>query len=330
MPAFAPITIHQSQWPETLARQLRECLQQGQINPKFHYESPRQVRQWLRLHEACSPARRAADVQATYDFAFASAARLVGKAGVHLIGLGCGGGQKEAALLKCLAAGGCPVMFSATDVSSGMVVTTLQAAWQHIAPTRCSGLVCDLTETQDLDEFLDPQTPQGAQRVITFFGMIPNFEPEVMRVVLQRVVRPGDLLLYSANLAPGPDYRRGVQKVLPQYDNEITRSWLELLLADVGLTPRDGEVGFAIEEAPVGSGWLRITAALEFAQASQARVEGEVINFEAGTKLRLFFSYRHTVETLQQLFAASSLALQGSWISDSGEEGVFLAAVKGA
>jgi uncharacterized SAM-dependent methyltransferase len=330
MPAYVPITIHRSQWPATLTTQLRASLQRRRINHKFHYESARQVRQWLRLHEAHSPARQEADFAATYEPAFKAVLARSRRDPIHLIGLGCGGGQKEAALLGRMTAGGRRVVFSATDVSSGMVLTALQAAWDRVEPSQCSGLVCDLTEADALDGFLDPQTPEGARRVVTFFGMIPNFEPDTVQCLLLRVLRPGDLLLGSANIAPGSDYRRGVKHVVPQYDNTLTREWLGLLLDDVGIGRGSGRMLFGIEESPPHSGLLRIEAAWEFDRGTTAVIEGERFEFEAGCRLQLFFSYRHTVNTLEKLLARSSLRMQSSWLSDSGEEGVFLAQVEGA
>jgi uncharacterized SAM-dependent methyltransferase len=327
MPAYAPITIHCSQWPAAQAAQLRESLRRRRINHKFHYESARQVRQWLRLHETHSPARVDAEFATCYRPAFEFLTRHTGAAPLHLVGLGCGGGQKEAALLQQLADAGCPVTFSASDVSPGMVVTTMQAAWERLDPRCCSGLVCDLAEVGDLNEFLDLQTPAGARRAVTFFGMIPNFEPEVLCVVLAGILRPGDWLLTSANLAPGPEYRTGVEKVLPQYDNELTREWLGLLLEDLGIAANEGDMTFGIEEAPPGSGLLRIVARFQFVSPSAATVEGETFAFQPGASLQTFFSYRHTVASVERLLAGASLRVEASWLSGTGEEGVFLAQV---
>lgn len=323
MPSSIPVIVHETQWPAALAAQLRESLRTRRINPKFHYHSPGQVRAWLRLHEICSPARRVADFQSTYAHAFDFAVERLGQCAVHVIGLGCGGGQKEAALLNRLTIGDRPVVFSATDVSSDMIVTALQAAAKHLTPDRCSGLVCDLTEASDLEEFFDPRTPPGARRVVSCFGLIPNFETKVLQTLLHRILRPGDLLLGSANLAPGADYRRGVEQVLSQYDNALTRDWLQMLLKELGIEPDAGEIRFHIEEAPARSGLLRIAATYEFLRAAKATVEGKVFRFEPGASLRLFFSYRHTLNTLEQLLAGASLDLLDSWISESGEEGVF-------
>ena len=324
MQSFATITIHESQWPEALTRELHDNLRRGSINHKFLYESPRQVRQWLKLHELYSPARREAEFDSTYGAAFATVRDQLGPGPVHVIGLGCGGGQKETALLHQLRSSQQHATFTATDVSTGMVVTSLRAAWAHVDPTQCAGVVCDLALATDLEGCLNIQTHRGARRVLTFFGMIPNFEPAVTQSLLGKLLRPGDLLLCSANLAPGRDYRRGVEAVLPQYDNAATRDWLNLFHIDVGIEPDAGVLQFAIREEPPGGGLLRIEATFEFSCDATASVEGETFQYTSGDRLRVFFSYRHTPETLANVLAGASLNLRQSWISSSGEEGVFL------
>jgi len=114
--------------------------------------------------------------------------------------------------------------------------------------------VCDLATADDLAAVLDQQSNAGLTRLITFFGMIPNFEPQLILPKLAALVRPDDHLLFSANLAPGPDYAAGVQRILPLYDNFLTRDWLMTFLLDLGVEQGDGELRFSIEDEPDGSG----------------------------------------------------------------------------
>src|SRR5207237_1110942 len=99
----------------------------------------------------------------------------------------------------------------------------------------CFPLVCDLASTADLASVLEHNCVPEASRLITFFGMMPNFEPHLILPRLASVLRADDFLLLSANLAPGPDYAAGVQKILPLYDNALTRDWLLTFLLDLGL-----------------------------------------------------------------------------------------------
>src|SRR5271166_3410124 len=64
MPAVAQVTIHASQFPENVRRDLLESLRTRRVNHKFHYDSVKQTQQWLALHQAYSPSRNDADCAA--------------------------------------------------------------------------------------------------------------------------------------------------------------------------------------------------------------------------------------------------------------------------
>jgi hypothetical protein len=131
-------------------------------------------------------------------------------------------------------------------------------------------------------------------------------------------------LLFSANLAPGADYLAGIERILPLYDNALTRDWLLTFLFDLGVERTDGELLFTIEDDPAGSGLKRIAANFHFARPREIQVDGEPFSFQAGESIRLFFSYRHTPEKIRVLLATHGLTDLDQWITKSGEEGVFL------
>jgi L-histidine Nalpha-methyltransferase len=247
MSSVASVRIHASQFPDKVRRDLLESLRTRRVNHKFHYDSVKQTQQWLALHRAYSPARNDADCRAVYDRAFkAAAARIEAKA-AHVIGLGCGGGQKDARLLKLLQTGGREIFYTPCDVSPAMVLVARQTALAIVAEGNCFPFVCDLVTANDLPAVLDSRLPPHASRLITFFGMIPNFEPPIILPKLASLVRPKDFLLFSANLAPGTDYATGMEKVLPQYDNPLTRNWLMTFLLDLGIGHGDGNLRFKID-----------------------------------------------------------------------------------
>jgi len=323
MTATVQVTIHPSQFPDAVRGDLLDSLRQGAINHKFHYDSIKQAQKWLALHDACSPARTRPEVAATYHRAFEQTSRIVSPGTVHLIGLGCGGGAKDCALLSRIQ--GSAPSYTPIDVSTALVLTSCQAARSIIPPERCFPLVCDLAKADDLPSILDAQPIPSATRLVTFFGMLPNFEPETILPRLEALVRPGDLLLCSANLAPGSNYQEGVARVLPLYDNGLTREWLLMFLSDLGVDPRDGTTTFRIEEHPPGSGLLRIAASFEFVRRKNLRIDSHTFTFQPTDLLRLFFSYRHTPELVERLLAAHGLPVSDKYISPCGEEGLFLA-----
>lgn len=330
----ANVTIHASQFPESVRRDLQKSLRTRRVNHKFHYDSVKQTHQWLALHQRYSPTRNDADCRKIYEDAFKTAAGNLVSTRVHVIGLGCGGGQKDARLLQRLRGRGKEVFYTPCDVSTAMVLTARQTALAVIPEKNCFPLVCDLATANDLERIIregrragDPNNSGTAsrrpsQRIITFFGMIPNFEPRDILTKLSSFVRPKDHLIFSANLAPGADYAAGTKSILPQYDNALTRDWLMTFLVDLGIERRDGHLEFAIENGACGL--KRIVARFHFHRSRRIEVEGAELAFGRGESIRLFFSYRYTPERVRKILSKYKLAVAESWVADSEEEGVFL------
>jgi hypothetical protein len=337
MSTTASITIHESQFPENVRRDLLASLRARRVNHKFHYDSVKQTQKWLALHQAYSPTRNDADCRAIYENGFAAAAEKIKAKQVHVIGLGCGGGQKDTRLLKLLERRDRDIFYTPCDVSTAMVLVARQAASAVVPEENCFPFVCDLVTVGELSEIIwdgcrvgDPyflgtatrRPSRNDSRIVTFFGMIPNFEPEHILPKLASLIRTKDFLLFSANLAPGSHYAAGVKKILPQYDNTPTRDWLMTFLHDLGIEKSDGEPRFAIEDG--GSNLKRVVAQFHFSRARQIKVDGECFKFRRGESIRLFFSYRYTPERVCKMLAEYDLEVCDQWIAKSGEEGVFL------
>lgn len=324
MSSAARVTIHASQFPENVRRDLLTSLRTRKVNHKFHYDSVKQTNQWLALHQAHSPSRNDDDCAATYEGAFAGAAATIKSEAIHVLGLGCGGGQKDTRLLKLLCAAGKEVSYTPCDVAVAMTLVARQAALAVVPAEKCFPLVCDLATADDLPDVLAATGLPRRPRLITFFGMIPNFEPGAILPQLAALIRREDVLLFSANLAPGEDYAAGVQAILPQYDNAMTRDWLLTFLLDLGVERSDGDLRFGVEEESSGSGLKKIVARFQFARLRQIQIGSEPFAFSVGDVVQLFFSYRYTPARVHQALAVSGLSVAAEWITPSGEEGVFL------
>ena len=318
MKSAATVRIHASQFPENVRHDLLVSLRTRRVNHKFHYDSVKQTQKWLALHEAHSPARYDDDCLATYDHAFIEAAGQIKAKQVHVIGLGCGGGQKDTRLLKLLQARGKKISYTPNDVSTAMVLVARQAALKVLTERKIFPFVCDLATAGDLQSAL--VTPHSS--LVTFFGMIPNFEPQQILPRLATLVRPQDSLLFSANLAPGNDYAAGMKRILPQYDNELTRDWLTAFLFDLAIEKRDGQLRFTIETG--GLGLQRVVAKFHFTRACRVKVSGETFSFSRGESIRLFFSYRYTPERVRKILVKHGLKVVSEWVTASAEEGIFL------
>ena len=323
MTSLAQVAIHTSQFPDQVRADLRASLRARQVNHKFHYDSVKQTQKWLALHQIYSPTRNDGDCLAVYERSFTAAAARITAPSVTVIGLGCGGGQKDTRLLARLAASGRAVAYAPCDVAGAMVLVARQTALAVLPPEHCFPFVFDLAAATDLPAVFATRLDPAATRLYTFFGMIPNFAPDVILPRLASLVRPEDWLLFSANLAPGPDYTTGVRHILPQYDNAPTRDWLLTFLLDLGVERADGELRFTIASDPA-SDLQRVEANFHFTRDRRVEIESDTFDFPAGSAIRLFFSYRYTPDRVRSALTAHGLQVQEQWITQSGEEGVFL------
>jgi L-histidine N-alpha-methyltransferase len=322
MSTAANVVIHASQFPENVRRDLLESLRRRRANHKFHYDSVKQTQKWLSLHQRYSPSRNDADCRRVYDNSFAEAAAQIRSKSVHVVGLGCGGGQKDTRLLKLLKARNKEVFYTPCDVSTAMVLNARHTTLAVLPEENCFPFVCDLATTDDLAGFFDLSLAPRASRLITFFGMIPNFEPGQILPKLAALICPKDFLLFSANLAPGKNYAEGVQKILPQYDNALTRGWLMTFLLDLGVERRDGDLRFAVENGRFGL--KRVVARFHFRRPCRIEIEDIAFNFKSSDSVQLFSSYRYTPERVRTVLGRHGLEICGQWIAKSAEEGVFL------
>ncbi len=322
MTTSVQVAIHPSQFPDNVRRDLLASLRTRRVNHKFHYDSVKQTQKWLALHETHSPARRDKNCLTTYDQAFNQATAQIKARQVHVIGLGCGGGQKDVQLLKLLKGWGKEVSYTPSDVSVAMALVARAAALKILPPEKCFPFVCDLVTAEDLPETLAQGRPFHGASLVTFFGMIPNFEPRQILPKLATLLHPKDYLLFSANLAPGDNYATGMEKILPQYNNPLTRDWLTAFLFDLGVERRNGQLRFTIETG--GMGLQRVVARYHFIRARQIKVSGQEFSIARGEAIRLFFSYRYTPGLAAKLLVRHGLEVCQQWITTSGEEGVFL------
>ncbi len=327
-PSDVAVRIHPSQFPGSVAAAMHASLNARRMNHKFHYDTPRQTLRWLRVHQAYSPACTDPAGTTLYSEAAAAAAlRLRNHDDVDVISLGSGGGQKDAHVLAALEAihPGVRRRYVPVDVSPGLALISRDAAMgvgveaKDIVP-----YVMDLAESPDWAAALNPVLRSNAARLILFYGMLPNFVPGITALRLGALLRPGDALLVSANLAPGPDYAAGVESILPLYENALTGDWLLAVLQDLGADRGDARIEFSVVPCPDGSGLLRIQACAHFLRPTRLAYEDAVHTLEPGEKFHLFFSYRHTPERVAGHLAPAGLRIEQQWLNPAGDEGVFL------
>jgi L-histidine N-alpha-methyltransferase len=319
-PEHQTLIFHNSQFPGAVRESFHAAFRSRRMAHKFHYDSYKQTQKWLEVHQAYSPSRTDDDCIRIYKEAFVEVARQV-KTDARLISLGCGGGQKDAIFLKALAKQGLDISYTASDVSPAMVLTALGEVAFNLENIPSVGRVCDLAGTPS-KEFFGTVAGTAGVSIYSFLGMIPNFEPDEILPYLKGLLGQDDLLVFSANLSPGKDYREGTEKILPLYNNRETREWLQTILFDFGCDETTGKLTIQIEET--ASKLLRVAATYQFHKAFTFSLDDQKYAFDEGEAFGLFFSYRYTDTRIETELGKYGMKVRSRWITNSAEEGVYL------
>ena len=320
---MATFDSHSSVENQVLDREAIRSLQSNRIDPKFLYLTPRQAELWRQVSLKHSPIHANPEFTRIYREAFMTMTRRIDAKKIFLAGLGCGTGQKEADLCSSLKASGRDVLFSAVDVSRDLVSESAQRLVMAGADHRRS-LACDLTQAEFLGPWLDDASGD-LPRLMTFFGLFPNFAPSVVARLFHAILRPGDILLASAHLVPVQNESRdelsvAMQSVLPQYANPETLAWLTAALQLWNLEDLVHPPEMAIGEI---EGIPAFTASSAWKTCEPFEKWGHRFLPNPAEPLRLFFSLRYTPALFEELLAREGFHAEQLSITSCRQEGLW-------
>lgn len=297
-------------------------LHEAAIDPAFHYAGVRQAALWLKVHRIHAPGAVEPDFERIYRMLAHDLAGSLAGQSVHVIGLGSGGGEKEAWVLEALEQQGCHLRYTPVDISPELALLSAE-----VAENRFDGsiypVVGDLSLLASPDDWLHDEP--ASIRVYTAFGLTPNFTPSWLLGHLGRILRPCDRLLLSANLAPVSEddaagYRQACLRVMPQYDNPETRTWLRQVLIDWGIADHLSDPVFELSTLEGITGFFAWSQWLTDVQFDW---EDQPFTARKDDRLRLFFSLRYTPARLARVLVPHGLKLVQGDQTRNREEGVW-------
>jgi len=215
------------------------------------YSHPSLGRLWKKVHLACSPFLHRTELQRLYRLPSTRIRKHFGRRSYYILALGCADGTKESLLLKKLPK---PTSLLALDTNLSLA----RRAIRRLPAFQKSAHRTDLTSSISL-QFLSSRLSTHPT-LITLFGVLPNLNPLPLLRSIRRFMKKDDLLLFSANLAPGTNARSGAVRVLPQYDNLPTREWLEAAAGQLRPRLPKGRLEFGIFSDPKQKSLVRIEA----------------------------------------------------------------------
>ena len=313
-----------SRSPKAVLQKQISLLKKGEVDPSLHYHSRLQSEAWKRVFKKHSPVSKDPSFGRIYQTLFSRVSISTSKKN-HLIGLGCGTGVKERWLAKSMKQHGFQIQcFTAVDVSEDLCRMSMKRI-HSFSVEEPKARVMDLDAVKELRIQLD-QKCLREQRIYTFFGLVPNLAPESVVFILKEIMRPGDQLLLSANLAPvlkedESDGERALKKILPQYRNKETREWLSLLFQEQGikwgcLSP----LRFGVEK---GKGYRSVVVRTEIKNDFEWVLGSTILKMKKGESLKVFQSRRWTPKAFEGWMRENGFKIRASEITPNREEGVW-------
>jgi len=277
------------------------------------YSRPSLGRLWKKVHLACSPFLQRPALQRIYRLPSPRLRKHFGRRPYSVLALGCADGIKESLLLQKLPS---PAVLLTADTNPSLArqaairLAARKKIWRKIDLTH--ELPASLSRALQPALFIPTLKTHKLPILITLFGVLPNLTPLPLLKRIARFLRPEDLFLFSANLAPGTKGHSGALRVLPQYDNPPTREWLEAAVAQFRPRLPKGRLEFGIFSDPQ--------------QKSLARIEARWISQRK--TFTVFSSRRPTSSQVEAWIRTARLRKVARYLDPLGEEGVWLVARK--
>ena len=277
------------------------------------YSHPSLGRLWKKVHLACSPFLQRPALQRLYRLPSPRIRKHFGLRPYSVLALGCADGLKEFLLLKKLPP---PTVLLAADTNPSLArqatirLPARKKIWRKIDLTH--ELPASLSRALQPALFIPTSKTHKLPILVTLFGVLPNLPPLPLLKKIARFLRPEDLFLFSANLAPGTKGRSGALRVLPQYDNSPTREWLEAAVGHFRPRLPKGRLEFGIFSDPQ--------------KKSLARIEARWISRRK--IVTVFSSRRPTSSQVEAWIRTARLLKVARYLDPLGEEGVWLVARK--
>jgi len=312
-----PIHFHPSAYPERLRQDWLESHQKRVVPAHCLYESTGQAQRWLAYARAWAPIHRGRDYQQLYERAYCLAWQTIGNAPFDYLGYGCGDGLKDANFFGSMPSTSQLETLRLMDISSSLLIE----AYQRLQSLKPEAWVVNLASMSDV-LFERSETPQRPL-LLSCLGMLPTLGHRHLLPFLTGQLRPGDLLLLSANLSPSSN-PTGRQHILTQYDNQPAMQWYAGYLIELGL-PRDGFSCRATTQDLEGvEGGFRIQVMAHLKKELSLSLSGTRINWAVDDSVDLFRSERWTSICLRMLFQTHGLQCLEALESEDQEEGLYL------
>ncbi|MDZ4742683.1 MAG: L-histidine N(alpha)-methyltransferase [Verrucomicrobiota bacterium] len=327
---FTPFFIHEGASGDSSCGSLLADLGTRRISPAHLYNSPVLSSLWHRVHLAHSPLRQSPKKGSCEYSRFAqSMLPLVSGKKVTVTSLGCGDGYKDALFLKTWQKAASSISYQPVDISAHLVKKACDSCSKLSRVQIMPGVCGNLADQQFIQDISHLQKDKSL-KIGFYFGINPNFQQVDFFNLLKKSFLHFDHVVFSANLAPGDDYEKGVRKIFTQYDNPETRDWFLEFLGSLGIRAQKKALEFSIRKFLRPLPHYAICVNYIFPEKTALSLYGQRVSFKKGESLDIFHSFRHTLQTLKGFSLLSQLTITREQVSPDQQEALLSVQKKSA
>jgi uncharacterized SAM-dependent methyltransferase len=315
---------------KSMEERLCESLRSHELPDYLLYTGMGGAKNWLKLDgsETFPVARQLKDM---LEKNITSIVRFI-PAGMSLVSVGVGSGDKEKVLLEELikknlaekpASGKVPIRYYPVDINSQLVDIALEKV--RDLPVEKKGIVGFIEDMPLLKKHW---------RLPVLFCILGNtfcnYEPELILQLVYENLEQGDLFFFDASLLPDPgsgeDARSARKTVLGTYASRENALFNMYPLLQYGMDPEDFdfEILLAYVDSRIGT-LCRTRKSLNILKDTEIRIGSETVSFRDGDIIRMGFTYKYTYDQVTALLSTSGFDVLKTFLSENRKNAIFLA-----
>src|SRR5690348_11917907 len=265
-----------------IAQEFAEAIEARDLPEKFFFWFPHAASAWVAL------VKRAELYGGLWDSwkEIAATAPVIARqfhGRVPVISFGAGDGLRDRMLMKALKDAGCEPLYFPVDASQTMLETACGGADDEDIET--VGIKADISSPVHLVYAADAAEPP---RLFILAGnTMGSFDPLAEIRYVAQCMKPEDRLIVDGELYDE-------KLTMERRDNAATPSFLEAMLASIGIAPGEGDIRSDQKTESRREGLHLLTRYFRAARGLSATVAGEEIQIERGERIGMNFQYTYT------------------------------------
>jgi len=267
-----------------IAQEFAEAIEARDLPEKFFYWFPRSASEWAAL---AGDESLYGGLDEAWNVMAADSGAIMRefKRNIPVISFGAGDGKRDCRLIAALKNAGAECVYYPVDASQALLEIACSSADDE--DVEAVGIKADISSPVHLLYAADAAEPP---RLLIMSGnTMGAFDPLAEIRYLAQCMKPDDRLIIDGEIYDEVES-------MARRDNPAVRRFLHSMLASIGVTEDDGEIGFDSKRDERHAGLHLITRYFKSKRDLTATIGGRQISIQRGERIGLNFQYLYTAE----------------------------------